>query len=1705
MLVTDIMDGRKLESVELSQPSTTGAAYAGMNAKMSVIENIRHKAKRELEFQLHAFETKARYVEADAIAGFGKTTALTGRRGGQKHVAGTPTDEMRALIAHETRSRRDKSRLINHIKHKNQHASERFPEYPNDLTVVDDIQAFKQEQQRQTRTLSKIIKNIDMGSVKQVLPEYNGDIFGTRDGGYVAGCMYMSRMTIARKHKANNPWGIGDEESRVLTGHEKEVIPFLESKQNVTRSLCNLSWHKSNSKKLVSEGGVKTLQELSKLDDFNIRLNSIVALHNLARNPDVQSQLLELYVVETIANLSKTQHESSYVIVAHCVAALCVLSTVPKAEALMVAQGCLSVLDLAIDTPQTLEVQKLINVCLLNLTTCFDDATSYPGWENVINACRKSISSPNIDLRCKNYLASALSNLSLYENHRARMISEGMVKDLRDFYGMFRDDPSISGTIFDNAESSIASTMNYLSSCTGELKSAVVRQNGVQLLVTISASKNHMTRQRCIMALNNLAMDTHGEGRAAGQVIGPIVSLSDSNNPTTRFRCTAAFRSMSSRQGSRKQMMKSNVISVLLKIIQTEIEFIQDDIAWSPSICNCTITLCNLLISTDTRARAIQGSAFKSIINLLKRKSQRLEERQICCDAILTLTATPDVSDEIRSQRTLGVIRDLLKDTDIGVIKSLVKTLKTLCNKRRTCITFCRLSPDPLTYLVPLLKLQDVEILRDILVLLSLMVNSSALRRRMVQAGTGSIVQLCGHSDTQIQMWCAALLCSLSYSPDCRPAIINAGAAKGLSIVSSIKDDVNQHRCSIAMCNLSADKSCRIRMIDDGVTTSLISLASAHHESIRFNCCKALCNLSCTVGRELDLVEAGTMPELMLTSMVRSEYPITKLICIRTIANLVADNTIDILLGQGIAWAMTSATTAAFAETDDEPLEDGLQLAGNVYCVLAKYESGIAKLIEEPGVLRSLAVLMQSANPDTRADAWSVLRDACQYPCQGRLMKENFLQTLKNMNVESSVSIARNIANLLTFLFRDTNIRRNIAVDGIGVVKKIYTIDDDDTTLLCAECLGRLCCDKQSTKEFIKENAIDVFLELSKRSNRLTRSLVLKSIVYLTFEEVFIGPLVEQNVMGVISALASFTDNSVSDHTKLIAVMRSLVWGHPKVLIDGFGVIDVSQVETTEENSLHCRLEEQNMIGEVQKIWSELNMSELSDTIQNDISAIFCNLVYNVDASRYGKMLKCGIVPILLHLARRGTKYAMHQSIATISNLAIYEEIRKDLIDAGVVEAIVKILHDRRPKQSVQDNCIATLCNLSSCKIRGKFMVSCGVYDLCVAMGKISDEFIRTCCGKILTNLSVHAENTADGSVAALLDLCMPEPNDTTLLRKSSSVHETTIRELDHAVFPSGTWVDAHNLFVEAVTIDRKISETLSINFSNDGDTRESGGKWVKEDAGSASGAPPGYPEMENNDVSQMEEMREGMISRKQALAEFIEEDTTNGEGEATTSIEILRFGKVKPQLTQGWYDPNISTMDIGKTDSTFDENYDQASDAFEGDDDVVLDTTNIRERKISTGKQHDVRASPGAKVIPATNMRSNIVDTAIRTNNIYEHKVEEGYSGVEILSNTTNSLRPSSQSVSELMTDMNTPSTAGDGRLHVSFGDGNSSIFNPDDEIDQIEEPPHLLEAQSRPVSTPSLHFVDNALSAGLWSETPKIKWDADPKSMSSSMFSKK
>ena len=140
-----------------TQPSKTSTAST-MNTnkvnndpsgrKMSVIEGIRKKAKRELEFQLHAFETKGRFLRNDDTT----KKFIPVRRNVQ--LSADDEKELRKALAHERRLRLEKQRMLNHNKRHKQNAEERFPEYSLDSGMQDQKKDMKKKAQRKLKKIT---------------------------------------------------------------------------------------------------------------------------------------------------------------------------------------------------------------------------------------------------------------------------------------------------------------------------------------------------------------------------------------------------------------------------------------------------------------------------------------------------------------------------------------------------------------------------------------------------------------------------------------------------------------------------------------------------------------------------------------------------------------------------------------------------------------------------------------------------------------------------------------------------------------------------------------------------------------------------------------------------------------------------------------------------------------------------------------------------------------------------------------------------------------------------------------------------------------------------------------------------------------------------------------------------------------------------------------------------------------------------------------------------------------------------------------------------------------------------------------------------------------------------------------------------------------------------------------------------------------
>ena len=165
----------------------------------------------------------------------------------------------------------------------------------------------------------------------------------------------------------------------------------------------------------------------------------------------MRQAMIEQGIVVTIAKALSKQSHALPVVLMHYLATMAALSCSKferGIEAKMLQEGALEILQVTgrglSDSSASMkggpaEPISLANMLgartILNLTTCFDERTTYDHAVELITECisrltQYMLSSASGITAVRGILVQALCNISRYENNRARMISQGVVGTL---------------------------------------------------------------------------------------------------------------------------------------------------------------------------------------------------------------------------------------------------------------------------------------------------------------------------------------------------------------------------------------------------------------------------------------------------------------------------------------------------------------------------------------------------------------------------------------------------------------------------------------------------------------------------------------------------------------------------------------------------------------------------------------------------------------------------------------------------------------------------------------------------------------------------------------------------------------------------------------------------------------------------------------------------------------------------------------------------------------------------------------------------------------------------------------------------------------------------------------------------------------------------------------------------------------------------
>jgi hypothetical protein len=217
------------------------------------------------------------------------------------------------------------------------------------------------------------------------------------------------------------------------------------------------------------------------------------------------------------------------------------------------------------------------------------------------------------------------------------------------------------------------------------------------------------------------------------------------------------------------------------------------------------------------------------------------------------------------------------------------------------------------------------------------------------------IVALSRSEYVQTKMKCAAILSRLSLHEQYYHLFASDNVLKVLLDLSAVDDLKTQRRVTTSLANLSQKKDLRMKILLIDPMKYIIPLCSKRDEDIWRGCLTILCNLSFDGGSEYMLISAGIMPTLLATAMINTTIIGTKIIALKTLLNLMADERVyKTMVGDGVIWVLGSLGQLESLEL--------LTLCGDALC---RFSCEHARdLLNTPVAIKTVMTLMNQDSID---------------------------------------------------------------------------------------------------------------------------------------------------------------------------------------------------------------------------------------------------------------------------------------------------------------------------------------------------------------------------------------------------------------------------------------------------------------------------------------------------------------------------------------------------------------------------------------------------------------------------------------------------------------------------------------------------------------------------------------------------------------------
>jgi hypothetical protein len=584
--------------------------------------------------------------------------------------------------------------------------------------------------------------------------------------------------------------------------------------------------------------------------------------------------------------------------------------------------------------------------------------------------------------------------------------------------------------------------------------------------------------------------------------------------------------------------------------------------------------------------------------------------------------------------------------------------------------------------------------------------------------------------------------------------------------------------CATGLFNYSCMDDSEQKLVGEKAVPALAKMALLGDEGINRSCAACLVNLATHPDVREQMLEEEVLKMLSVLSRSRAEE--TRLHSAMAFNHLSAEDTFDDRLVQD--GAMGAITTLINAENEEIKRICSMTLVN------------VAGLNEErpvnEDVLPALGVLSRSQEQSRRLFAAEAIRNlSCLSSNHSRIMEGGAVTVIRVLcesdDDEIKVLCAQTLCNLSCFKAGRDKMIKEGAVLALII---LAAMDVVEVKKQCAFATSNLCCNPDTAPIVITQGAVKTLVGLASLTDADSQARVASALANLSVVESLRVSAVKDGASGALIALSKKANTP--------EMRRDIVVG-------------ICNLSTTEETGCTMVMNE-NVVPVLIKY---VDCDE--DNICLNVGKTICNLAkYNSVTDAIMKL-----VPALIDLSKSDINELKCISAESLNNLSSHDTSRQQMIDAGVVPAMIALAEISPGKNgecvvnnkdtTTEFHVAACLCNLTYQENRQQKIVDDEAVSALIAMSKADSNDTRLCCAAGLCNLSN-------------LDLAQHPGLFPSLLSLSTSENVEIMNRCAAAFYK----LSCHKKACESLASDKKIAPGLiSMMRSGHGDTQLFGAK----------------------------------------------------------------------------------------------------------------------------------------------------------------------------------------------------------------------------------------------------------------------------------------